>query len=44
METTQLEQQKEKHFKNEKNLRDLWYIKHINIHIIAAPEEGERKE
>ena len=46
MEITQSEQQKEKFFLNESNLRDLCNnIKHSNICIIRVPEreEGERK-
>ena len=45
MEMALLEHQKEKQIiKNENSLRDLWDIKHTNIHIIVVPERKEREK
>lgn len=43
MEITATEQKEKRMQRNENSLRDLWDIKHINIHIIEVPE-GEEKE
>ena len=36
------EQKKKK--RNEDSLRDIWDIKHINIHILGVPEREEREK
>ena len=39
------EQKREKRLKrNEESLRELWDIKHTNIHIIGVPEGDEREK
>ena len=44
MEITATEQDIEKRMKrNEDSLRELWDIKHANIHIIKVPEGEDRK-
>ena len=30
--------------RNEDSLRDIWYIKHMNSHIIGVPEREEREK
>ena len=43
VEITDIEQKKEKRIKRNKNsLRELWDIKHTNIHIIEVPDGEER--
>ena len=45
MEITDAEQKREKRLKtNEERLRELWDVKHTNIHIIGVPEGEEREK
>ena len=45
VEITDIEQKKEKRIKRNKNsLRELWDIKHTNIHIIEVPDGEEREK
>ena len=44
VEITDVEQKSEKRLKrNEDNLRELWDVKHTNIHIIRVPGEEREK-
>lgn len=44
VESTQAEQQKEKRMKrNEDRLRELWNIKHPNVHIMEPQKKRKRK-